>query len=266
MAEILLGNAGLWYLAALVGGFTVVALWETWRPLRQLSAPLVPRWRCNIALLFLNQAVLQWALPLLTLSAALLADARAWGLLQRLDLPALLAVPAGLLILDALRWALHRVFHHWPWLWRLHRVHHSDLDYDCTIGLRFHPLEAVLTQLTLVGLILLLGLPPLAVLLSDVLTLALGYVVHGNISLPPRWDATLRRWLVTPDLHRVHHSVRLDESRSNFGSLLSVWDRMFGSYRAQPADGHLGMRIGLAEWREPQQLTLPRLLWMPFRR
>jgi sterol desaturase/sphingolipid hydroxylase (fatty acid hydroxylase superfamily) len=266
-AEALLGQAATLYIVAVVGGFAVMALWETWRPLRRGGENrLVTRWITNLALLAINQALLQWTLPLLGLAAALAAAARGWGLWPLLPLPPLVALLAALLVLDALRWLMHRALHRVPLLWRLHRVHHSDIDYDCTIGLRFHPAEALLSQAVLVGAILLLGLPPLAVLLSDVLTIALGYFVHANVGLPPRLDALLRRVIVTPDLHRVHHSVRIDESMSNFGSVLSLWDRLAGSYRAEPQGGALGMQIGLAEFPGPRPLGLLRLLRLPLQR
>ncbi|NRF66636.1 sterol desaturase family protein [Aquincola sp. S2] len=265
MAEALLGLAGPLYLAALIGGFAAMALWETVRPLRPASVPLAPRWINNLGLLFINQAVMRLALPLAGLSVALLAASRGWGLLPLLEVPAVLAVPLAVVMLDGVRWAAHRAMH-WPGLWRLHRVHHSDLDFDCTIELRFHPGEALLAQALLSLAIVALGAPPLAVLLSDLLTLVCGYFTHANVQLPPRLERVLRSVLITPDLHRVHHSARVDESMSNYGVLLSVWDRWFGSYRAHPADDHLGMQFGLAELREPRQLTLARLLWLPFRR
>jgi len=266
MADALLGRASTWYLVALIGGFALVALWETFRPLRTLTVPLGPRWLANFGLQAINQTLLVAALPLMALGAAVEAQARGWGLLSLVALPDAAALLLGLVILDAVRWAVHAVCHHWPWLWRLHRVHHSDLDYDCTIGLRFHPLEALLSQSVLLLAIVALGLPPLAVLLSDLLTIAHGYFAHGNVGLPQRLDARLRRWLVTPDLHRVHHSVQVNESMSNFGSVLAVWDRLFGSWRAAPGAGQQGLVIGLAELREPHALTLPHLLWMPMRR
>lgn len=265
MAEALVDHAGTWYLAALIGGFAAVAWWETVRPLRPLSVPLAPRWLTNLGLQAINQVVLVAALPLMALAAAAEAQARGWGLLAATTLPFGVKLVLGLLALDAVRWALHAACHRLPWLWRLHRVHHSDLDYDCTIGLRFHPLEALLSQGVLILAVVLLGVPPVVVLVSDVLTIAHGFVAHGNVSLPPGLDARLRRWVVTPDLHRVHHSVRVEESQSNFGSVLALWDRAFATWRAAPADGPLGMAIGLGELRDARQLTLARLLWLPFR-
>ncbi len=174
-------------------------------------------------------------MPVVGIGAAWYAQERGWGLLPALGLPALAASMIGLLALDLLRWGVHCAMHRVPLLWRLHRVHHSDLDYDCTIGLRFHPAEALVTQALLVAAVLALGVSPLTVLVSELLTIVLGYVVHGNVSLPPVVDRIARKALVTPDLHRVHHSVRVDESRSNFGSILSIWDRLFEPGETRPS-------------------------------
>ena len=266
MTAWLIAHSQLVYLVAIVGGFAAVAIWETVSPLRQLIAPLGPRWSANIGLLAINSVVVHAALPLAAVGAALYAQGRGWGLLHGLGWPGLAVALLGLLALDLTRWLLHCAMHRVPWLWRLHRVHHSDIDYDCTIGLRFHPLEAVLTAGALAWVVILLGVPPAVVVLSDALTIALGYVAHGNVSLPPRWERVLRPVFVTADVHRVHHSSLRGESMSNFGSIFSFWDRLFGSYVAAPAAGHLGMNIGLDDLRDPRQLTLPRLLWLPLRR
>lgn len=266
MAGWLIEHAGVIYVAALLGGFSAVAAWETVAPLRPPSMPLRRRWAVNIALLFINNTLLHALLPLAAVTAALHAQAQGWGLLPRLGWPGWAVALAGLLLLDLARWLLHAAMHHVPWLWRLHRVHHSDIDYDCTIGLRFHPLEALLGAALLLAVVMALGAPPEVVLLSDALTLALGFFAHGNVSLPPRCDRLLRRVLVTPDLHRVHHSSVVAESMSNFGSVFCVWDRLFGRYTAAPAGGPLGMSIGLDDLRDPAQLTLWRLLWLPWRR
>lgn len=267
MIDALLGAPSLAYAAVMVGGFGAVALWETLAPAREPQAPLGRRWLHNVGLLALGHLLLVAVLPMLPLAAAWQARQQGWGLLHLVPLPAaaplLVTVPLTVLLLDAARWALHRAFHHAPWLWRLHRVHHSDIDYDCSIGLRFHPLEALLGSALLVALVLALGLPPLGVLVSDLLTIALGYLAHANASLPPRWEHRLRGWLVTPDVHRVHHSTRLAESQCNFGSVLVLWDRLAGSWRARAEGGTTGMAIGLAEWRDPAELGFWRLLAMP---
>jgi len=261
----LLDNAGTVYAAALVGGFSAVAAWETFKPLRPHGSTLRSRWTVNIALLLINNAVIHALLPIVGVGAALAAQTRGWGLLPRVGLPPFALAALAVLLLDLVRWQLHRALHRLPWLWRLHQVHHSDIDYDCTVGLRFHPLEALASSAVLVLAVAALGAPPSAVLLSDALTLALGFVAHGNVSLPRRWDRVVRWVLVTPDVHRIHHSCKRSESMSNFASVFSFWDRLFGTFKAAPADGHLAMSMGLRALRDPAQLTLPRLLALPFR-
>lgn len=263
MADWLIGHAGTAYAIAFVGGFVLVAAWETLRPLRPASAPTRPRWIANIGLVVINQTLFQILLPVVGIGAAWYAQQHDIGLFPTIGMPAAVSFVIGLITLDLLRWIIHVAMHRMPLLWLLHRVHHSDLDYDCTIGLRFHPIEALLTQAMLVVFIITLGLSPLTVLVSDVLSIALGYVVHGNVSLPPRWDRWVRKLCVTPDLHRVHHSVRVEESQSNFGSVFSCWDRLFGTYRNEPADGQLGMSVGLDDLRDPGKLGLVRLLCLP---
>lgn len=263
MIDVLLGAPGAAYAAVMIGGFAAVALWETLAPAREPQAALGRRWLHNIGLLALSHLLLVAALPMLPLAAAWQARQQGWGLLAGHALPAVVEVVLTVLLLDAARWALHRALHRWPWLWRLHRVHHSDIDYDCSIGLRFHPLEALLGASLLVTLVVVLGLPPLGVLASDLLTIALGYWAHANASLPPRWERRLRGWLVTPDVHRVHHSTRVAESQSNFGSVLVLWDRLAGCWRSRADGGTTGMSIGLADWRDPAELGFWRLLAMP---
>ena len=260
----MLDHVGLAYSIALLGGFTAVAVWETLRPLRRGTVPVAGRWRQNFLLFLIDQAVVAAMLPLLAVGAALYAQSHGWGLLAATGLPGWLTFCLGIVALDLARWSIHFSMHRFTWLWRLHRMHHSDLDYDLTTGMRFHPAEAVINAALYVGAVLVLGVPPLAALASEVLTIALGLVVHANASLPGRVDAGLRLLFVTPDVHRIHHSAQIEEAQSNFGSVLTVWDRLFGSYRDQPQDGPLEMTVGLADLRDPQQLTLWRLLTMPW--
>jgi sterol desaturase/sphingolipid hydroxylase (fatty acid hydroxylase superfamily) len=264
MSDWLLAYALAAYGAVIVGAFTVVAIWETVSPLRPLTGPLALRWMRNIALLFINQGVVYLVFPAATIGAAAYAQSRGWGLLPAIDAPPLANLCVGVLALDLARYTLHAAFHRVGWLWRLHRVHHSDPDYDCTIGLRFHPGEALVTNGALVTIICALGAAPLTALVSETLTLAFGFFVHANVSLPERADRWLRNVLVTPDLHRVHHSTESAEYGANLASVFSWPDRLFGTYRSAPAAGQLGMHIGLAELRDARALTLPHLLWMPF--
>jgi sterol desaturase/sphingolipid hydroxylase (fatty acid hydroxylase superfamily) len=171
---------------------------------------------------------------------------------------------ASLLLLDLSIYAQHVVFHKVPILWRLHRMHHTDLDFDVTTALRFHPLEIVLSMLVKLAVVGLLGAPAVAVLVFEVLLNATAMFIHGNVGLPPRFDRALRRLVVTPDMHRVHHSIRREETDSNFGFNLSWWDRLFGTYRDQPRDGHAGMTIGLEYFRDWRATRLDGLLMQPF--
>jgi sterol desaturase/sphingolipid hydroxylase (fatty acid hydroxylase superfamily) len=265
-AEAWLGQAATLYIVAVVGGFAVMALWETWRPLRRGGENrLVARWITNLALLAINQALLQWALPLLGLAAALAAAARGWGLWPLLPLPPLLALLAALLVLDALRWLMHRALHRVPLLWRLHRVHHSDVRFDVTTGVRFHPIEIALSMAIKLAVIAALGAPPAAVVVFEILLSCGSLFTHADLALPPRVERVLRALVVTPTMHRVHHSVVQDETDSNFAFNLSVWDRLFGSYREAPRADPARMPIGIDAFRAPADQGLLALLVQPFR-
>jgi sterol desaturase/sphingolipid hydroxylase (fatty acid hydroxylase superfamily) len=182
-----------------------------------------------------------------------------------LQVPAVIAVPVSVLALDLVIYTQHVLFHAVPALWRLHRMHHADLDIDVTTGLRFHPAEILLSMLIKMGAIIALGAPVMAVVIFEVLLNATAMFNHGNVRLPRRLDSVLRWLLVTPDMHRVHHSIIRRETNSNFGFNLPWWDRIFGTYRPQPQAGHLGMTIGIPEFRDPRELRFIRLLTQPFR-
>jgi sterol desaturase/sphingolipid hydroxylase (fatty acid hydroxylase superfamily) len=196
---------------------------------------------------------------------ALLAEERGWGLLHAAEpLPAWLMVVTGVVVLDFAIYLQHVMFHAVPLLWRLHRMHHADLDVDVTTGARFHPIEIVLSLILKFGVIVAVGAPPLAVLVFEILLNAGSLFNHANLALPARADRVLRWLVVTPDMHRVHHSVEPVETNSNFGFTLPWWDRLCGTYRAQPEAGHEGMVLGLAQFRAPRDLRLDRLLLQPF--
>jgi sterol desaturase/sphingolipid hydroxylase (fatty acid hydroxylase superfamily) len=197
--------------------------------------------------------------------AALSVD-KSWGLLNNFDVPFWLAVPLAVVAMDFVIWLQHLMVHAVPALWRLHRVHHADLDYDLTTGARFHPLEIVLSMGIKFATIALLGAPVLAVVVFEVLLSACATFNHGNIRLPAALDRALRWFIVTPDMHRVHHSVEDDESNSNFGFNLTWWDRLFGTYREQPRAGQLGMTIGIHDHTDPHEVArLPGMLLLPFK-
>lgn len=219
----------------------------------------------NLALVVTGTLLLRLAFPVLAVGTALWAEARGFGLLHQLALPVPLAFAAGVLMLDVAIYWQHRLMHAVPLLWRLHRVHHADLGFDVTTGIRFHPLEIALSMAVKMGLVALLGVGVGAVIVFELL-LSLGSLfTHANLALPARLDRALRWLFVTPDMHRVHHSVHRDETDSNFGFHLSVWDRLFGSYREQPRDGHERMAIGLGQYREPRDQGIVALLLNPFR-
>jgi sterol desaturase/sphingolipid hydroxylase (fatty acid hydroxylase superfamily) len=198
-------------------------------------------------------------------SDLLVADARGWGLLPALDVPPWLAVVAAVIALDLAIYLQHVLFHAVPVLWRLHRMHHADLEFDVTTGLRFHPVEIILSMAIKLGVVAALGAPALAVLIFEVLLNATSMFNHGNVRLSLPLDRMLRWLVVTPDMHRVHHSILPRETNSNFGFNLAWWDRLFGTYRAQPQAGHAAMTIGIDQFRDPRELRLDRMLLQPLR-
>jgi sterol desaturase/sphingolipid hydroxylase (fatty acid hydroxylase superfamily) len=246
------------------GIFALVAIWELLAPRRTSTTSKTVRWLSNLGITFLNPAVVRLVFPILAMGLALLAQERGWGLLNNVGLPYWLEVVVGVIVLDLVIYLQHLMFHAVPVLWRLHMMHHADLDFDVTTGLRFHPIEMVLSMVIKLSVVVLIGPPALAVLTFEVLLNATSMFNHGNIRLPLSIDRRLRLLVVTPDMHRVHHSVTIRETNSNFGFNLPWWDRLLGTYRDQPAAGHQGMTIGLAQFRDAKRLTLPWMLALPF--
>ena len=246
--------------------FTLIALWELVSPRRALKLTRKLRWTSNLGIVLLNTLIVRVAFPTAAVGMATLSAERSWGLLNNYSVPFWLAVPLAVVAMDFVIWLQHVMVHAVPALWRLHRVHHADLDYDLTTGTRFHPLEIVLSMGIKFATISLLGAPVLAVVVFEVVLSACATFNHGNIRLPQGLDRALRWFLVTPDMHRVHHSVEIDETNSNFGFNLTWWDRLFGTYREQPRAGQLGMTIGLLKHTDPQEVArLPGMLLMPFK-
>lgn len=249
-----------------LGLFALFAFLEVLMPRRERNQPRSKRWVTNWSITILNTVTLRLMavlLPLLAVGAAIDATAQGWGLLNTLAWPSWIEVILAILILDLAIWAQHLITHKIPVLWRLHRVHHADVDMDVTTAIRFHPVEIALSMLLKIGLVYLLGPSAVAVILFEVLLNGTALFNHANIRLPLRFDAALRRVLVTPDMHRVHHSVHRSEHDSNYGFALSVWDRLFGTYVAQPAAGHDKMRVGL-EWQDDRPSRLGWSLRLPF--
>ena len=248
------------------GVFAAMALWELLAPRRALGVSKAWRWTNNLGLVFLNTALLRVLFPTTAVALALAAQAERWGVLNHLDLPAWLEIVAAVVALDFAIWLQHVMFHAVPALWRLHRVHHADLDYDLTTGARFHPIEILLSMAIKFAAILLLGPPAVAVLVFEVALNASSMFNHGNVRLALGLDRLLRLAVVTPDMHRVHHSIEDHETNSNFGFNLSLWDRLFGTYKAQPDAGHERMTIGIRGHRDEREVDrLPGMLALPFR-
>jgi sterol desaturase/sphingolipid hydroxylase (fatty acid hydroxylase superfamily) len=244
--------------------FVIVALWEVLAPRRELATSKKLRWISNLGITFMNPLLVRLLFPVLAVNMALKAQERGWGLLNNFDLPYWLDIVVGIVVLDLVIYLQHVMFHAIPILWRLHMVHHADLDYDVTTGLRFHPIEIILSMGIKLSVVVIFGLPAVAVLIFEVLLNGAAMFNHGNIRLPLKIDRILRYFIVTPDMHRVHHSVIIRETNSNYGFNLPWWDRLFGTYCHQPIKGHAGMTIGLTQFRDPAKLTLPRLLILPF--
>ncbi len=265
MESILLAYEPYIRLGAFLGIFALMAVWELLAPRRRLTFSRARRWPSNLGIVALNTFLLRLAFPAAAVGVAFLAEAKGWGLFHLWEVPRWLAILASVVILDLVIYLQHVLVHAVPALWRLHRMHHADLDYDVTTGARFHPIEIFFSMAIKLAVVSALGAPPVAVLIFEVLLNATAMFNHGNVKLPLALDRVLRWVLVTPDMHRVHHSVIPRETNSNFGFNLSIWDRLFGTYRDQPAKGHEGMTIGIEQFRTAEDLRLDRMLLQPFR-
>jgi sterol desaturase/sphingolipid hydroxylase (fatty acid hydroxylase superfamily) len=265
MEAFIQANEGAIRLSFFLGMLIVMGVWETLLPRRVLSVSRWVRWLNNLGLVVFNSVLLRLIFPAAAVGMAAYASSQSWGLLNQLDWPPLVTILLAVVVLDFAIWLQHVMFHAVPVLWRLHRVHHADLDYDVTTGLRFHPIEILLSMLIKFAVILVLGPPVVAVIIFEVLLNVGAMFNHGNVRLPHALDRLIRWVIVTPDMHRVHHSVEDDEANSNFGFNLSIWDRIMGTYRDQPRAGHLDMTIGIHAYRDKQQVTwLSGLLTLPF--
>jgi len=245
--------------------FALIALWEVLAPRRPWSVGRRPRWPHNLGIAIIDALALRILIPTAAVGAALFAAGNGWGLFHSLNLRLSLASLLGFLALDLAIYAQHVAFHKVPLLWRLHRMHHADLDIDVTTGVRFHPFEILISMLIKIAVVLALGIAPIAVFVFEVVLNATSMFNHANVSMPSWLDRALRLIVVTPDMHRVHHSIFARETDSNFGFNLPWWDRLFGTYRAAPEAGQLGMTIGLPSFRDRGELRLDRLLTQPFR-
>ena len=265
MIEALLAHESALRLAGFAGIFAAMAVWELLAPRRRQTLGRGRRWPSNIGIVVLDTLLVRVLFPTAAVGVALLAEAHGWGLFHVLNAPGWLAVVGSVILLDLAIYLQHVLFHAVPVLWRLHRMHHADLEFDVTTGLRFHPIEILLSMGIKLGVVAALGAPAVAVLIFEVLLNATSMFNHGNVGLPQRIDRVLRWIVVTPDMHRVHNSIVPRETNSNFGFNLPWWDRLCGTYRAQPAAGHEGITIGIEQFRDPRELRLDRMLLQPFR-
>lgn len=268
MSETLLANEGALRMAFFASVLLLMAVLEALFPRRERDIPRLFRWSNNLGLVVLDSVLVKLCFPLLAVAAALLAEDRGWGLFNLpslIGLPGWLAVLLSILILDLAIYAQHVLFHTVPPLWRLHRVHHTDLDFDVTTGIRFHPIEIVLSMAIKLLLVFLLGPPAVAILIFEILLNAAAMFNHSNMKIPLGFDKVIRLLMVTPDMHRVHHSVIPSETNSNYGFFITWWDRMFGTYIDQPEKGHEGMTIGIEEFRAQKDMRIDQMLVQPLR-
>lgn len=250
-------------LAVFAGVLAIMAVWEILAPRRSFTVTRAQRWPGNLGIVLIDTVLLRLIFPTAAVGFAMLGEARGWGLVGLLGEPSWLTIIGGVLMLDLVIYLQHVLFHAVPSLWRLHRVHHTDLGFDVTTGLRFHPLEILLSMVIKFGAIAAIGVPAVAVLIFEIVLNATSMFNHGNVRVPKAVDRWLRLIVVTPDMHRVHHSIVRNETNSNFGFNFPWWDRWLGTYRAQPAAGHSAMTIGIEQFRQARDLRLDRLLMQP---
>jgi len=263
--EAIVANEWTLRVAAFVTIFAAIAVWEAMAPRRGRRFERIKRWPNNLALPAINNLLLLLLAPSAEVGVALAAQLHGWGLLPLLGPPTWLQVVTTVVLLDLAIYGQHRIFHVVPVLWRAHRVHHADTDFDVTTGVRFHPLEIAVSTAFKCAVIAAIGAPPVAVVVFEILLNATSMFEHANGRVPESVDRWLRWILITPDMHRVHHSSIVEETNSNFGFNIPYWDRLFGTYRAQPAAGHDSMQIGLEIFRSVDEVRLDRVLAQPFR-
>jgi len=264
MERFILDNEPVLRLSIFFGVFAVMALWELASPRRPLTTSKTRRWATNLGIVALDTVLARLIFQVAAVGVALIAADKGWGLFNGLDWPVWLEVLLTVVLLDFAIYIQHVLFHAIPVLWRLHMVHHADLDYDVTTGARFHPIEILLSVGIKMGVVILLGAPAAGVVAFEVILNATAMFNHSNVKIPTGLDSVLRLFVVTPDMHRVHHSDIPNETNSNYGFNLPWWDRLMGTYTAQPSQGHDGMTIGLRQFRDPKKLGLLGVLALPF--
>jgi sterol desaturase/sphingolipid hydroxylase (fatty acid hydroxylase superfamily) len=265
MTDLLLANEPLIRVAFFLGILVAMAIWEVAAPRRRREIPRLIRWSNNLGVVVIDTLLVRLTFPVVAVGLAVMAEAQGWGLFNIFDVPFWLAFFLSVLALDLAIYLQHVMFHAVPALWRLHRMHHADLEFDVSTGLRFHPVEILLSMGIKLAVVAALGPPALAVLVFEVLLNATSMFNHSNIRIPAPIDRVLRLLVVTPDMHRVHHSIIPHETNSNFGFNLPWWDRLLGTYRPQPREGHESMTIGIEQFRTTRDLWLDRMLIQPLR-
>ena len=264
MNEFIVNNEIFIRLIFFFGIFSTITIWEILAPKRTLILPKTLRWANNLGLVVFNSFVLRLILPIAAVGMATFASNKGWGIFNYYELPIMLSVLISIIAMDFIIYLQHVMMHAVPLFWRLHRVHHADLDYDVTTGSRFHTIEIILSMLIKLAIIIILGAPVVAVIIFEVILNAMAMFNHGNIGLPNKLDRLLRWFIVTPDMHRIHHSVEVDETNSNFGFNLSCWDRWFGTYRNESRNSHIN--IGIHNFTEPKQVMwITGMLILPFK-
>lgn len=246
-----------------ISTLVTIALLENRYPRRKRRYPRTERWPINLGLTFLNSFLIKFILGAAAVGAATYAKDYEWGLINYLDLSWPLGFLLGIVFLDFMIYLQHVIAHALPLLWRLHVVHHTDLEFDISTAFRFHPVEIIFSMLYKIMLVVAIGVDPWTVVIFEIVLSASPQFNHSNLNIPQKWDAAIRRFIVTPDMHRIHHSVDVGETNSNFGFFLSWWDKLCGTYRAEPAKQHTKMSIGIRGYRKPEELTFLRLLVMP---
>ncbi len=265
MTDLILSNEPLIRMGFFLSILLAMAIWEVAAPRRRREIPRLLRWSSNLGVVVIDTLLVRLTFPIVAVGLALVAQERGWGLFNVFDVPFWLAFVVSVLALDLAIYLQHVMFHAVPALWRLHRMHHADLEFDVTTGLRFHPVEILLSMGIKLAVVAALGPPAVAVLVFEVLLNATAMFNHSNIRIPVAIDRLLRLIVVTPDMHRVHHSIHPSETNSNFGFNLPWWDRLMGTYRPQPREGHETMTIGVEQFRTRRDLWLDRMLIQPLR-
>lgn len=263
MADLLLHNEPVIRMVIFAAVLVTMAMWEVAAPRRRQEIPRLLRWSNNLGLVIVDTILVRLTFPVVAVGLALLAEQRSWGFFNAFAAPAWFSIPASVMVLDLVIYLQHVMFHAVPAFWRLHRMHHADLEFDVTTGLRFHPIEILLSMGLKLAVVAALGPPAIAVLIFEVLLNATSLFNHSNIRIPLKLDRLLRWIVVTPDMHRVHHSIHMAETNSNFGFNLPWWDKLLGTYRPQPKEGHDAMTIGIKQFRDRRDLWLDRMLIQP---